>query len=73
MSADQGQNYYDDDFDDTGLEDADELDFNDSKAMKKQHKARARLNARRRLEDHFERKAQKEREREDNWDYNYDY
>lgn len=71
MSTDQDQNDYDDDFIDTGLEDAFELDFNDTKAMKKQHKAKSRRNARRRIEDYFERKALKENE--DNWDYNLDY
>lgn len=71
MSTDQEQNDYDDDFVDAGLEDAFELDFNDSKAIKKQHKAKTRRDARHRLEDHFERKALKEHE--DNWDYDFDY
>lgn len=71
MSTDQDQNDYDDDFIDTGLEDAFELDFNNTKAMKKQHKAKSRRNARLRIEDYFERKALKENE--DNWDYNLDY
>lgn len=71
MSANQDQNDYDDDFVDTGFDDAYELDFSDSKAMKKQHKAKSRRNSRRRLEDYFERKALKEQE--DNWDYDLDY
>ena len=62
-----GSGSADNDFVDTELEDAFELDFNDSKAMKRLHKAKARRGARHRIEDHFERKALKELE--DNWDY----
>lgn len=71
MSTDRDQNGYDDDFIDTELEDAFELDFSDTKVMKRQHKAKARRDARHRIEDYFERKALKEQE--DNWDYNLDY
>lgn len=48
-----------------------DLDFNDSKVMKRMHKAKSRYNARRRIEDYFERKALKEQENE--WDFNLDY
>jgi len=73
MSKDHGQIDYgvSDDFLDTELEDAYGLDFNDTKAMKKQSRAKKKRNARRRLEDYFERKAFKEREKE--WDFNFDY
>ncbi len=77
MSADQDRDDYDDskyennDFLDNGLEDAYELDFSDSKAIKKQHKAKSRRDTRRRLEDYFERKALKEQE--DSWDFDFDY
>lgn len=72
MSADQDQNdYLDNGFEDPNLEEGYELDFDDSSAMKKYKRAKSRLDARRRLEDYFERKALKEQE--DDWDYNLDY
>ncbi|MEH6457838.1 MAG: hypothetical protein V7749_16025 [Cocleimonas sp.] len=71
MSTDRKQNDYDDDFVDIELNDDFELDFNDSKIMKRQHKTKAKRDARHRIEDYFERKALKEQE--DNWDYDLDY
>lgn len=65
------QNDYEDDFEDTALDDSYELDFNDSKVLKKRNRAETRRQTRRRLEDHFERKALKETE--DNWDYDLDF
>ncbi len=76
MSADQDQDYLDNDFEeprleDSVLEDGYELDFDDSRSMKKHNRAKSRRDARRQLEDYFERKALKEQE--DDWDYNLDY
>ena len=63
--------YDDDDFLDTELDDVYDLDFNDTKALKKQHKAESRRDARNRVEDYFERKALKEQA--DEWDLDFDY
>ncbi len=77
MSADQDQDdYLDNDFEETSLEnsvmkDGYELDFDDSRVMRRHNRAQSRRDARRQLEDYFERKALKEQE--DDWDYNLDY
>lgn len=63
--------YDDDDFLDTELDDVYDLDFNDTKALKKQNKAESRRDARNRVEDYFERKALKEQA--DEWDLDFDY
>lgn len=72
MAKDQKQDYSDefediDDFMEDDLDDAYDLDFNDNRITKRQYKARNSRNARRRLEDYFERKALIE----DEWDYDY--
>ena len=69
MSADRDD--YDDDFLDYEVDASYDLDFNDSKAMKKRLRAKSRRDARHRLEDYFERKALKEQE--DDWDFDFDY
>ena len=73
MSKDHEENDYEDesDFLEAELGDAYDLDFNDSKAMKKQHRAITRRETRNRLEDYFERKALKEKM--DDWDFDLDY
>lgn len=62
---------FDDDFVEDELDSVYDLDFNDSKVMKKIHKSKSRRTARRRLEDYFERKALKEQDND--WDFNFDY
>ena len=73
MSQNKDHYDYDDanDFNDGELDSGFDLDFNDTKSMKKRHKNKARRNARHRLEDYFERKAMKAQN--DEWDLDYDY
>lgn len=71
MSSDRDQNDYDDDFLEIEEDDPYDLDFNDSKAMKKKLRAKSRRETRHRLEDYFERKALKEQV--DDWDFDFDY
>ncbi len=68
---------YKDDYDDFDEEFSDvsddpyDLDFNDNKSSKKQHRAKPKRSARHRIEDYFERKAMKDTDW--NWDFDYDY
>lgn len=73
MSKDQDQSNFDDGvfLDPVLSEDPFELDFNDSKAIKKQHRAISRRQTRHRIEDHFERKALKAQQEE--WELDFDY
>ena len=73
MAKDRKQDYLDDefedDFSDFELDDSDDLDFHERKSLKKHKKTKSHRNARRRLEDYFERKALKDND----WDYDMDF
>ena len=74
MANDRKQDYleadeFDDDFPDFELDDSDDLDFHERKSSRKHKRTKSYRNARRSLEDYFERKALKE----DDWDYDLDY
>lgn len=65
------ENYFEETDMDIGLDDGNDLNFNDSKADKRNSKAKSRKNARRRLEDYMETKAYKEKMNE--WDNGFDF
>ena len=77
MANDRKQEYLDDDefeddfsdFEFEGSDDSDDLDFHERKSSKKHKKSKSHRNARRSLEDYFERKALKD----DDWEYDLDY
>ena len=74
MNKEQEDETHEDNFDELdfglGLDDGYDLSFEDSKAKNRQHKAKSRKNARRRVEDYMERKAFKKRMNE--WDIRFD-